>query len=44
VTQFSILREPVDEGWEKVKYKGGKLVLDVKTDNTTAHAFEFRLP
>jgi hypothetical protein len=44
VTQFSVLHEPVDEGWEKVKYKGGKLVLDVRTDNTTAHAFEFKLP
>jgi hypothetical protein len=44
VTQFSILREPVDGGWEKVKYKSGKLVLDVRTDNTTAHAFEFKLP
>lgn len=44
VTQFSKLLEPVDGGFEKVRYIGGKLVIEVRTDNTTAHAFEFKLP
>ena len=39
---FSVLHEPVDAGREKVKYKDVKLLLHNRTDNTTAHAFEFK--
>jgi len=43
-TQYSVLEAPVNGGVGQAAISGGVLTLDVKSDNTTAYAYEITLP
>lgn len=43
-TQYSVLEAPVDGGVSQTAIQSGVLTLDVKSDNTTAYAYEVTLP